>query len=59
MNFIDSIQERKEGFLAPSCWRWGRKNGMNNYQRVDWEWDNDWTVTKGKKGKKEKNLNKD
>lgn len=45
--------------MGISCWRWGRKNGMNNYQRVDWEWDNDWTVTKGKKGKKEKNLNKD
>jgi hypothetical protein len=35
---------RKEA--GTSSWRQERRNGMRNYQRVDWEGDNNYTVKK-------------
>jgi hypothetical protein len=32
--------------VGASSWRWGRRNGMRNCQRVDWKGDDDWIVKK-------------
>jgi hypothetical protein len=29
-----------------SSWIWGRKNGMRNCERAEWEGDSNWTVKK-------------
>jgi hypothetical protein len=29
-----------------SSWRWGRRNGIKNYGRAEWEGDKDCTVKK-------------
>lgn len=34
------------GVGRASSWRWGRRNGMENSQRVDQDGNNNWTVKK-------------
>jgi hypothetical protein len=44
--------------VGTSSWRWGKRNGMRNCQRADWEEDNSSNVKKKKRKKrKEKKRN--